>query len=172
MSLLALKPSSFPTQPGGTDRPHFPLRPYSLFQGALQHFRSTPSERHCRSVGVSGNPCRHCRAINHVETFDAVNRKVRPHDRIRVNAHAAGPGAVKPGGDEAIDFFEQTFVRYDVLVEGQLSEQFLPSGERPAPQINPYVASEPDEPVPARPADFVAGLSSYLEPLLGDRIAD
>lgn len=54
----------------------------------------------------------------------------------------------------------------------QMSGQLLRSGERPAPQINPYVASEPDGPVPARSADFVEGPSWYLDPSLGGLIED
>jgi hypothetical protein len=54
----------------------------------------------------------------------------------------------------------------------EMSGKLLRSGERPAPQVNPYVASEPDGPVPARSANFVEGPSWYLDPSLGGRIED
>jgi len=54
----------------------------------------------------------------------------------------------------------------------QMSGQLLRSGERPAPQISPYVASEPDRPVPARFADFVDGPSWYVDPSFGGCIED
>ena len=54
----------------------------------------------------------------------------------------------------------------------QSQAQLQCSGERPAPQINPYVASEPDGPVRARSADFVERASWYLDPLLGGLIED
>lgn len=54
----------------------------------------------------------------------------------------------------------------------QMSGKLLRSGERPAPQINPYAASEPDGALPARSADFVEGPSWYLDPSLGGLIED
>jgi len=53
-----------------------------------------------------------------------------------------------------------------------LSAELMRNNTPPMIQINPYVAPEPDGPVPSRDAEFVEGASWYLDPQLGGEIAD
>lgn len=54
----------------------------------------------------------------------------------------------------------------------EVSASLFRSGKTPILQVNPYVAAEPDGPIPARAGDFEQGASWFLDPALGGQIEE